>query len=496
MKPSLLVFVALLTAAPIAQAEEPLSADARIARLEKFVAEMQLEIDRLRRERTLVAPTAPVGEEPSAVTKPPSASEPAPPPPRQYQIGPMLWNGEFRLYFDSLIRPASPDTPRVANTRGRYLLHLDMRTPVHRTLDVRARLSTGAFNNPLTDVQDFGAGAAKHPISIAEAFVDFHPNPRLSFQGGRVDSPFNDRSRFLFDLDTRFNGLNESFSMLVAPKSRGLTRIRFLAGQYVFTNPNIAAVEAGVPGTAVAATPSQALLASGVEPGQPARASVLFQQGVIVDHRVSDNINQHVALDLELFRNPNQLALLSTRGGLFLVGTSIGWTPASPLPSLGNGTTLPIGGRFTASAFRILHGGYRLEHRAILLAGRNVPATLDLQYARNLGVEFENNALMLSASVGQATPRNGRLAYAFYRKEANALIGQLTENDIAVGSNVNMAAHFIRFEYGVVRNVTIASNLVRTSFLSNSDPSRSFFVPLGRDVPTQLRYQLMLITRF
>lgn len=143
-----------------------------------------------------------------------------------------------------------------------------------------------------------------------------------------------------------------------------------------------------------------------------------------------------------------------------------------------------------------MHADYLIEHRAIPLAGRTVPAAVDVQFARNLGVGFENSALMVSASAGQSTPRSARFAYTFYRKEANSLIGQLTENDIAVGSSVNMAAHFIRFEYGFVRNVVFASDVSITSFLSPSDASRKFFVPLGPGVPTQLRYQVMLISRF
>ena len=493
MKTFALTLVALLATARPTAAQQPDPAEDRVARLERLVAEMQLQIEQLQRERH---PGTPAPETSSVVASHPADSDAPASPDRRNQVGPLEWNGEFRLYFDSLTRPASPDTPAAANSRGRYLLYLNARAPVHRTLDVRARLSTGALNNPLTDIQDFGGGTAKHPFSIAEAYVDFHPNPRLNLQGGRLDSLFNDRARFLFDIDTRFNGFNESFSIPIASKSRGVTGIRFVAGQYFFTNPNIPSIDAEVPSTAAGATPSQALLASGAGAGRRAKVSALFQQGVVVEHRLSESVSHQFELDLGLFREPNQLALLSTPGGLFLVSTSIGTTPSSPLPSVGNGTTTPTGGQFAAPAFRILHADYRLDHHAIRLAGRDVPATFDVQFARNLGAGFENNALLLTASAGQATPRRARLAYAFYRKEANALIGQLTENDIGVGSSVNMATHFIRFDYGVVRNVTVAGNLSVTSFLSSSDRARSFFVPFGSGVPTEERLQLMLVTRF
>ena len=89
-----------------------------------------------------------------------------------------------------------------------------------------------------------------------------------------------------------------------------------------------------------------------------------------------------------------------------------------------------------------------------------------------------------------------RLTYAYYLKQANSLISELTENDIALGSNVNMKAHVARVEIGLGRGVTLAHSVFLTSILRSSDPAARFYVPLGAATPRQIRYQGMLIFRF
>ena len=297
------LLIAVTACAASAAAQDAESSDARFARLERLVAQLQAQVDELTKERS-PSPMAPVVEvNQTASTETHQAD--SPPPPSSLQTGPIRWGGEFRLYFDSLTRPASAAAPTAANTRGRYLLHLNMDAAIHRTLGVHVSLSTGAYNNPLTDIQDFGGGTSKHPISIAEAYADYRPNPYVTIQGGRVDSPFNDRLRFLYDTDTRFNGTNEMVVVPLRSKPLGITSIRFNAGQYFFTNPNVPVVEPGIPSTAANATPSQVLLAAGAEPGQAAPASGLFQQGVVLDHQLNAQISQHIGADVAVYRDPN-----------------------------------------------------------------------------------------------------------------------------------------------------------------------------------------------
>ena len=76
------------------------------------------------------------------------------------------------------------------------------------------------------------------------------------------------------------------------------------------------------------------------------------------------------------------------------------------------------------------------------------------------------------------------------------MIGELTENDIAVGGNVNMRANIIRVDYTIARGIIFANNFFWTRWLKDSNPQANFFVPFGSAVPQQFRYQGMLIFRF
>ncbi len=464
--------------------------------LRSQVAELRTRVDRLERssfqQRTAaVAPGQNAGADNRAGAR---ASAPAE---RPSGSGPLKFNGEFRLYFDSLTRPAGGGAPRVSNIRGRYLLHLDFKAALHPTLSVNARLSTAPLNNPLTDIQDFGAGVAKHPFFLSEAYIDWRPNQHVTLQGGRLDSPFNDRSRFLFDIDTRFNGASEIFRFPLESKPAGLKQIDLIAGQYTFTNPSFPVIQPGQPSTDSTATPSQALLAAGAAPGSQPRASQLFQQGFVVQQDLRDNLSHRLAFDLQLYRNPNQLRLLSTPAGEFLVSTTLGWPPASPFPSPGNATTTPNGAMLSAPGFQIAHLSHTLSYSGLQLATRRLPLSLNVQLARNLGAGFERNAVAAILSAGRSEERGDvRVLYGYYLKQANSLLSELTENDVSIGSNVNMTAHVMRVEFGLARGVVFANNFIFSSFLRSSDPAAGFFVPLGSDVPRQFRYQGILIFRF
>src|SRR5919202_5637630 len=190
-------------------------------RLQHRVEQLEQVVDQLQQRLKMLEATRPVSAAevtPALMVSQPPKGESAPltgdtPKPANTGItaGPIKINGEFRLFFDSITRHAGGDAPRVSNIRGRYLLHLDFDAAMRRTLSIHTRLSTSPLTNPLTDIQDFGGGVAKHPLVLSEAYVDYHPNQFVRLQGGRVDSPFNDRSRFLFDIDTRFNGTTEFF---------------------------------------------------------------------------------------------------------------------------------------------------------------------------------------------------------------------------------------------------------------------------------------------
>ncbi len=409
---------------------------------------------------------------------------------REPKPGPLAFNGEFRLYFDTLTRPEGGGAPRVQNIRGRYSLHLDFNARLSRTLDFHGRLSTAPVSNELTDIQDFSGGVAKHPFFLSQAYIDFHPNPFLTLQGGRVDSPFNDKSRFLFDMDTRFNGTTEIFRIPFRDAPFGLKQVQFLAGQYIFTNPNLPIVPAGTPSTSATATAQQALLAAGTTPGTQPRDSALFQQGLIVNQKLG-GLSQEAQFDMQIYRNPNQLRLLSTPGGQFLIGSAIGITPVVVQPSPGNGTTTPGGAALTAPAFRIAHASYTGSFNYRL------PLSLNLQFARNTATHLERDAFAAILTAGRSKESGDvRVIGGFYQKQANSLIAQLTENDIAIGSDVNMNAYLGRLEYRLPGGIVFANNFIWTKWLRSSDPAANFYVPLGSAVPRQFRYQSILVFRF
>ena len=412
------------------------------------------------------------------------------------KLGPIRFDGEFRLYFDSLTRHEGGGAPRVQNIRGRYLLHLDFSARLNSKLTFNGRLSTAPITNELTDIQDFAGGVTKHPFFLSHAYIDYRPNPYLTLQGGRLDSPFNDKSRFLFDIDTRFNGTTEIVRIPFKDAPFGFKSIQFLAGQYIFTNPNLPIIPAGTASTAATATPQQALLAAGTTPGTQPRVSALFQQGFIADQSIG-SISQQAQFDMQIYRNPNQLRLLSTAAGAFLVGGGIGITPSGPQPTVGNATTTPTGAVLNASAFRVAHVSYTIAHGAVPLLNRNVPISLNLQVARNTATHSARDAFAAILTAGRSKEHGDvRVIGAFYRKQANSLISELTENDIAINSNVNMNAYVGRFEYTFTRAVSLANDLIWTNWIRSSDPAANFFVPLGNAVPTQFRYQATLIFKF
>ena len=206
---------------------------------------------------------------------------------------------------------------------------------------------------------------------------------------------------------------------------------------------------------------------------------------------------QQTQLDFQAYRNPNQLRLMSTPAGTFLVGSTMGLTPANPLLSPGNATTTPNGATLTARAYQIGHLSYTLAHRGVGIFGHSIPMSLNVQFARNFGTHAERDAVAAIFTAGRAREAGDiRILGGFYQKQANSLLSELTEYDIAIGSNVNMNAYVGTFEYTFSRYVAFRNNFFWTNWLQDSNPQRNFFVPLGHGVPTQFRYQGILVFHF
>ena len=414
---------------------------------------------------------------------------------RMMQIGPFRLSGDFRLRFDGIFRQADPNPPagfaaltHQQNARMRYRLRLNLDTDINPKLSFHTQFSTGPINNPLTMDQDFGETTTRHPFFINEAWIDFHPNKAIQLQAGRVQEIFADNSRFLFDDDVRFNGFNEKYTVSFKHNGWKVTSLELRAGQYIFSNPNVAIVTAGSP-----------LAQAGAVVGSTGRSSNLFHQGFVVNQKYNERWSAQFASDIQLYRNPNQIQLASTVNGVALiVQNGLGIALSGPITGTGNATTTAGGAIYTARNFEIARLSYRLNWAGFHSGSHAYPLTLSFQAARNIGVGINERDAMLAAFQLGRTTKRGDMAflYVFSIKGANALISQVTDDDLGTGSGVNIRTNHFRFDYGLSRKVTLQSLLFIQNELRNSGQFPNFFVPLNAFTPRQYRVQEQIVFNF
>jgi hypothetical protein len=473
----ILTVVVLILFGGAAQAQ---SADVEV--LQKTVQDQSREIEELKariaRIEQLLSRSIPT--ETVAVVQPASLREnitaapivrplPAQTPPAQPEIAGFQFSGDFRLRLDAAVRGASSQAPGLQNVRGRYRLRMNADREVANNLNFHLQLSTGAVNNGITFDQDFAWGVTRQPFFISEGYIDYHPNANVSIRAGRVEEVFADNLRFLWDDDVRFNGFNERIR-------RG--RLEFRAGQYFLINPNTFSVPAGSPFTL-----------AGVQPGTIARASQMYHQGLTLDTPINPRWRQQFTADLQLYRNPNLIALTSNPTGVSVtVNPGIGLTVAGTAPGTGNATTAPNNAILFAPRFQIVRGVYRLD--ATQLGGNpRLPMTFVVQAARNIGASQLRDAIMTSLSVGRTTQKGDfRGLYMFAIKDANSLISQFTDDDLGTAVGVNIATHHMRVDYTIRPNVFFQNLLFLQTERRSSNPAANFFVPLGRGTPRTWRY--------
>ena len=435
------------------------------------------------------------------------------------KFGPFRFSGDFRLRGDATFRSATtdPDPPlqHLQNVRARYRFRLNLDTDLYPNLSFHLQLGTGPLNNQLTLDQDFAGTTVRHPLFISEAWIDYRPTKSLQLQGGRVVEVFADNSRFLFDDDIRFNGFNEKYVRTLAQSCRNgvtgevvactkdskpysLTSIEFRAGQYIFTNPNVAVIAPGSP-----------LASAGQIIGTTGRSSNLFHQGVLFNQKFNNRWGYQLGGDVQVYRNPNQIGLASNLvGAVLLVQPSIGIALSGPLVGVGTATTTPGGAIYTARNFQIARATYRLnyagwEHCARAKEGQppnchKYPVVVNFQFARNVGVGLpERDAWLVMGQVGEITKRGDMsFMYLYTSKGANALISQVTDDDLGGGSGVNIHTSHFRFEYGVAKKVKLQSLFFIQSQIRNSGDYPNFFVPLGAFAPRTYRMQQQLLFTF
>src|SRR5712692_4050418 len=410
-------------------------------------------------------------------------------------IGPFRLSGDFRLHFDGIFRKADPTPPvgfapltHQQNARMRYRLRLNLDTDVDSKLSFHSQLATGPVNNSLTMDQDFGETTTRHPFFISEAWIGYHPKKTIQLQAGRVQEIFTDNSRFLFDDDVRFNGFNEKYVFPFKNNGLKVSSLELRAGQYIFSNPNVAVVTAG-----------SHLAQAGAVVGSTGRNANLFHQGLLVNQKFNDRWSSQFGGDIQLYRNPNQIQLASTVNGVALiVQNGLGITLSGPLTGTGNATTTSGGAIYTARNFQIARVTYRLNWAGFQSGGRTYPVTFNFQAARNVGISLqERDALLASVQIGKVAQR-GDMAflYVFSTKGANSLISQVTDDDLGTNSGVNIRTNHFRFDYGLARKVTLQSLLFIQRELRNSGDFPNFFVPLNAFTPRQYRLQEQIVFSF
>ena len=111
------------------------------------------------------------------------------------------FSGDFRLRADVQARTGNAVAVPLQNVRSRYRVRLNFDKDIDAKLRFHLQLSTGPYNNQITNDQDFGAMAVKQPFSVSEAYVDYRPTSRISLRGGRMEEVFADNMRFLWDDD-------------------------------------------------------------------------------------------------------------------------------------------------------------------------------------------------------------------------------------------------------------------------------------------------------
>jgi hypothetical protein len=326
----------------------------------------------------------------------------------------------------------------------------------------------------------------RHPLFINEAWIDFHPNKHVQLQGGRLQEVFADNSRFLFDDDVRFNGFNERFIFPFGEKGNASIELR--AGQYWFSNPNVAVIAPGSP-----------LATAGAEIGTIGRSSNLFHQGLLLNLKTGENWTHQFGGDVQVFRQPNQIQLASTATGVvFIVQPGLGLVLSGPVTGTGNATTTPGGAIYTAEDFHVGRLTYRFNHTGFRVGEHAYPVTFNAQVSRNFGTDGkERDAMLTAIQVGRPS-KFGDMSflYVFSIKGANSIISQLTDDDLGTGTGVNLRTHYFRWEFGVARNITLQSLFFVQRELRDSGQFPSFFVPLNAFTPRQYRFQEQLVFTF
>ncbi len=404
-------------------------------------------------------------------------------------LGGFKFGGDFRFRADAQLRSGNAVAGPLQNIRSRYRLRLNVDKDLDPRFKFHLQLSTGPFNNEITNDQDFAAISVKHPFSIAEAYVDFHPNSNLALRGGRMEEVFADNSRFLWDDDIRFNGFQQLVTIPIGSNALGIKSFELRGGEYILTNPNVVVLPA-IPASSATPPPASAFVLAGYTPGGKVRDANLFHPGFVVKGDLKTGWSHQFAGDIQVYRNPKEIQLASLASGFpVLVNNGIGLVLSGPITGTGNATIKKGGAIYSAPNFQIARAAYRLEHKGWKIGNREMPAYLDFQASRNIGTSKLRDAVMASANLGAVKGFGDvRFLYQFAIKDANSLISQFTDDDLGTGTGVNIQVHAVRFDLGLTRFLQWQNLLFIQDERRPSNPAAQFFVPLQRGANTTFRY--------
>jgi hypothetical protein len=403
------------------------------------------------------------------------------------------FSGDFRLRSDNVFRSANSVAGSQQNVRARYRLRFNVDRAVNDQTDVHLQLGSGTFNSPLTFDSDFNGSVSRGPIFLSEVWGDYHPNKNLSLRGGRMSEVFADNARFLIDDDVRLDGFQQVIRKPFSTNSLGKVTVEARAGQYIFTNPNVQVLPTADQCASATPPATCAYVAAGFPPGKKVPSTNMFDQGVGVTASGEHWSNQF-AFNVELWRNPNSIQLASLASGYPLLANSFyGAVLTGPLGGAGNGTTTKGGAILTASSYHIGQVVYRLDHNGWKSSRQAWPVSLEFHGAQNFGADFYGYAFMGQLSAGE-TKKFGDVAfkYAFFYKQANSMISQITDDDVGTGTGVNLKTHMIRFDIGFNKYMAWQNLFFIQNELAGNDPARNFFVNLQSGTNTQYRLQSQL----
>jgi uncharacterized coiled-coil protein SlyX len=407
-------------------------------------------------------------------------------------------SGDLVLRSDMESRSGNAVAASLQNARERYKLRLNFNKALGDQFDFHAQLGSGTFNNPLSEYTDFTGTTSREPIFLNEFSAGYHPNQFLEIRGGRLEEVFTDDSRFEFDDEVRFNGMQEVAKVPTSANFAGITRFEVRAGQYIFTNPNISVLPSAAACMGSAALTGNCLyLAAGYKPGGRVGDADLFHQGFGIYGNLTEGWAHHFFSDFQWYRNANQLALASTTLGFPLVENGFyGVSLTGPISGIGTATD-QAGYKFWAQGFQIVRLDYQLGHEGWKTRRENLPVMFDMQGSRNVGTSFARDAFLVRVSVGEVKKAGQvRLLYSFAYKDANSMLSQVTDSKMGTLTGVNIRTHHVRFDLGLTSFLQWQTLLYLQDEIRKDDPARNFYVPLQAGAATQYRVQSQFLFQF